>query len=60
MIIFIYVVIAAMAFCLGFIFGKSKEVRLKNVRNITPHKATVSLIREYENFLNYDGSEQTK
>ena len=60
MIIFVYALIAVMAFCLGFLFGKSKEVKLKNIKNITPHKATVSLIREYENFLNYDGSEQTK
>lgn len=57
--IFIYLLVAILAFLVGFLFaGKPKpEIKTKHQKGISA--ITEELRREYENFLNYDGSEQS-
>lgn len=55
----IYIFIAMAAFVGGFMIGKNKKYKACNKANKKPtDKITAEWIREYENFLNYDGSEQ--
>ncbi len=54
----VYLIIAVIAFYFGFSIGKNKKYNIKKSKVKVPEKAEINLISEYENFLNYDGSEQ--
>lgn len=55
----LYILIAAAAFFSGFVIGKNKKYRsVKYANKKGPHKITAELVKEYQNFLNYDGTEQ--
>jgi len=58
MVILAYSVIAVMAFYFGFVLGMNRKYKSKTTKIKAPEKTTANIIREYENFLNYDGSEQ--
>ncbi len=59
MIFFIVIFIAVIAFLIGFMMGVKKEPPIKTKRKSTkPNEEFVTLQKEYENFLNYDGSMQ--
>lgn len=53
--IIVLVFIAAAAFVIGYFLGNLDEPPMKEVIEIKPKE---SIDKEYENFLNYDGSEQ--
>ena len=58
MIILIYLLVATVSFCVGFLLaGKSYPKPLKKQKEDI-YATTEKFRREYENFLNYDGSEQ--
>jgi hypothetical protein len=59
MAILLYSVIAVIAFYFGFVIGKNKKYKRKTAKVKAPSKTNVDFIREYENFLSYDGSEQS-
>lgn len=58
MIIFVFILIGLSAFLSGFIFGLDlKPINKAQPKTKTELKSKI-LTKEYENFLNYDGSEQ--
>lgn len=59
MMIFLYLLIAVLAFIAGFLSAKSQKPQVKVLRKKGDFGATEQLRREYENFLNYDGTEQS-
>lgn len=56
--IIVLVFIAAAAFVIGYFLGNLDEPPMKEVIEIKPIENTESIDKEYQNFLNYDGSEQ--
>ena len=55
-----YIIIAICAFAAGFFSAKSKKICTNKSRFVNRNKDEISrIMREYENFLNYDGSEQS-
>ena len=55
-----YIIIAICAFAAGYFSAKSKRIRVNKSRFANQNKNEISkIMREYENFLNYDGSEQS-
>lgn len=54
---FFFIFIALISFFIGYFFGKSDPV--KTVKKKREKKSDITLRKEYENFLNYDGEEQT-
>ena len=57
MIIVIYIIVVFCAFLLGFYAGKNKM--FKNPSSAAKQQAEIIKLRqEFENFLNYDGSQQ--
>lgn len=51
--------IAVIALFMGYLFGNMKEPAVKVVRKRMPDPEFEKQRREYENFLNYDGTEQS-
>lgn len=58
MIYLIIILIALTAFLSGFILGSAQRKGTENATPIKKQRESVQLQREYENFLNYDGTEQ--
>ena len=58
MMIFIYLTVAFLSFTAGFLLAGNTETEIKIPDEEVNFAATEDLRREYENFLNYDGSEQ--
>ncbi len=58
MIIIVLIFIAVAAFVIGYFLGNFDEKPMKEVIRKVPEEDDEGLKREYENFLNYDGSEQ--
>lgn len=56
--IFIYLLVAILSFLVGFLFAGKTKPETKRHRKKGSLATTEALRREYENFLNYDGSEQ--
>ena len=56
--IFLYLLIAVLAFLCGFWFAQNQKIHIKTTRKKGDFAASEKLRREYENFLNYDGTEQ--
>lgn len=55
-----YIIIAVCAFLAGYFSAKSKKIRInKSGFNKCKKDEISKIMREYENFLNYDGSEQS-
>lgn len=55
--IVIFIILTFCAFLLGFYAGKNKVI--KKPPTVTKQQAEIIKLRqEYENFLNYDGSQQ--
>lgn len=57
--ILVYFLIAFLAFCTGWLFSENKIKKAEKPRKKGDFGADEKLRREYENFLNYDGSEQS-
>ncbi len=57
--IFIYLLVAGLSFVVGFLLGEKPKPLIKPKTKKGTLAATENLRREYENFLNYDGSEQS-
>ena len=57
--IFIYLLVAGLSFAVGFLLGEKPKPLIKPKPKKGTLAATENLRREYENFLNYDGSEQS-
>lgn len=56
-----YIIIAVCAFLAGYFSAKSKKIRInKSGFNKCKKDEISKIMREYENFLNYDGSEQSQ
>ncbi|MBE6749892.1 MAG: hypothetical protein E7560_01850 [Ruminococcaceae bacterium] len=58
MIILLTFLIALAAFSVGFLLGSLKPALKTETHNIKPDFITEVTTKEFENFLNYDGSEQ--
>ena len=58
MIIFIYLLVALLAFWAGFLLAGKTQPEIISKRKKGLYATTEDFRREYENFLNYDGSEQ--
>lgn len=58
MIFFIAVVTSIIFFAIGFLVGNFKEEPQKVVQKVKLEIENEQLAREYQNFLNYDGTEQ--
>lgn len=58
MIIFMGIVFSAAMFLLGFLLGVLKKPHIKPFKATEATRNTLSISREYQNFLNYDGDEQ--
>lgn len=56
--LFIYLLVAVTAFLGGYLTALKIKPEISSVRKKGDFAATEKLRREYENFLNYDGSEQ--
>ena len=56
--IFIYLTIAVLSFLVGFLLSSKTKPEIKILRKKGRFAADENLRREYENFLNYDGTEQ--
>jgi len=56
--IFIYLIVAFLSFTAGFLLAGKTEPEIKFPSEKANFAVTDDLRREYENFLNYDGSEQ--
>ncbi len=56
--IIVLILIAVAAFVIGYFLGNLDEPPMREVIEIKPIEDSRSLDKEYENFLNYDGSEQ--
>lgn len=54
----IFLIIALLAFFAGYALGNIKEPDIKKIRKSKTDPILERQKREYENFLNYDGSEQ--
>lgn len=58
MIMIVFLLIALSAFLSGFICGSGLTPQRKSVKKPKAEFKSEILSKEYENFLNYDGSEQ--
>lgn len=58
MMIFCFCAIAVTAFLLGYVLGLIKKGEPKIKGKILKDARAEQIIKEFENFLNYDGSEQ--
>ena len=58
MIIFCFCAISVTAFLLGYVLGFTKKAEPKIKGNTLKDARAEQIIKEFENFLNYDGSEQ--
>lgn len=54
----IFLIIAFLAFFAGYALGNIKEPQIKKAKTVKADPLLERQRREYENFLNYDGSEQ--
>ena len=57
--IFIYLLVAVLAFLVGFLLAEKTNPKIKPKSKMEASAITEKVRREYENFLNYDGSEQS-
>lgn len=58
MMIFLYLLIAVLAFMAGYFSSKIRKPKAGPLRQKGDFGATEQLMQEYRNFLNYDGTEQ--
>ncbi len=58
MIVFIYLLVAILAFLVGYLLAGKTQPEIIKKRKKDLYATTEISRREYENFLNYDGSEQ--
>ncbi len=56
--IFLFLLLAVSAFLIGFFLGAYEKPVLKVKKNNPDDSDIIALQKEYENFLNYDGTEQ--
>lgn len=54
--IIVILILAPIAFSIGFYIGKNRPIKTKKAAR--QHAEIIKLRQEFENFLNYDGSEQ--
>lgn len=57
--IFIYLLVAVLAFLVGFLLAEKTNPKTKPKSQKGVSAIAEEIRREYENFLNYDGSEQS-
>ena len=57
--LFIYLLVAVLSFLVGFLSAEKCKAEIKKAHKKGDFATTEKLRREYENFLNYDGSEQS-
>ena len=57
--IFIYLLVAVLAFLVGFLLAEKTNPKTKPKSQKEVSAIAEEIRREYENFLNYDGSEQS-
>lgn len=56
--IFGFLILTVSAFLIGFILGVKRPVAMLSVKRKHNDDELLTLQKEYENFLNYDGTEQ--